>query len=194
MINNNSFYSESDLLKIGFKEVGENVLISRKCSFYGSEQISIGDNVRIDDFCILSGKIKLGNYIHVSAYVGMFGGNVGIEMHDFSTVSSRTSIYAISDDYSGEVLTNSMIPAKYRNVINGKVVIERHVIIGAGSVILPGVVLSEGSSFGAMSLIIKNSDPWSINVGIPAKRIKSRSKKLLSLEKRLKKEDTKNEK
>ena len=53
-----SFYSREELLDLGLKSVGENVRISRKVSIYGAEQISIGDNVRIDDFCILSGIIQ----------------------------------------------------------------------------------------------------------------------------------------
>ena len=52
----NSFYSKEELKEIGFKKYGENVLISRKTSIYNPEKIIIGNNVRIDDFCILSRK------------------------------------------------------------------------------------------------------------------------------------------
>lgn len=48
------FYSREQLEKIGFKSLGKNVLISDKSSIYSPENISIGNNVRIDDFCILS--------------------------------------------------------------------------------------------------------------------------------------------
>lgn len=57
-----SFFSKEELQLLNIK-VGNNVKISRKSSIYGYN-IEIGDNVRIDDFCILSGKIRLGNYIH----------------------------------------------------------------------------------------------------------------------------------
>lgn len=56
----NSFYTREELLSLGIKSVGENVYISRKSSFYGCSEISIGSNVRIDDFCILSGRVHLG--------------------------------------------------------------------------------------------------------------------------------------
>lgn len=179
-----SFLSENELVKIGFKNLGKNVLISKLSSIYQAEKIVIGNDVRIDDFCILSGNINLGNNIHIAAFSALFGGNIGIEMHDFSGLSSRVSVYAITDDYSGQFLTNPMVPLEYRNVISGKVIIKRHVIIGASSVVLPGVVLEEGSSFGSMSLINKSSLPWSVNVGIPAKFIKERNKDLLILEKK----------
>ena len=182
----NSFYTSAELKEIGFGKFGENVLISRKVSIYGAQNIIIGDNVRIDDFCILSGKIDIGNYIHIAAYTALYGGDEGIEIQDFANISSKISIYSISDDYSGETMTNPMVPNKYKNIQSEKVTIERHVIIGSGSIILPGVVLSEGSAFGAMTLINKSSEPWSINTGIPYKRMKERSKNLLYLEEEFK--------
>lgn len=177
-----SFYSESELAAIGLKSFGKNVMISKKASFYGAENIVIGSNTRIDDFCFLSGKIQIGNYVHISAYSSLIGGNQGITIEDFANISSRVSIYSISDDYSGETMTNPLIPDKYKNMQSAEVAIERHVIIGCGSVVLPGVVLREGSAFGAMSLINRSAEPWSIHAGIPAKKIKDRRKNLLELE------------
>lgn len=185
---NNSFYSEEELITLGFCEIGSNVLISKKASIYNASKISIGNNVRIDDFCILSGRIRLSSYIHIAAYSALYGGNYGIEIHDYSNISSKNSIYALSDDYSGASMTNPMIPDKYKKIYGEKVVIKKHVIIGSGCVILPGVVLEEGSSFGAMTLINKSSEPWTIYAGIPFKKIKDRSKQLLKLEEQFVKE------
>ena len=127
----NSFYTQEELDKIGFKTIGKNVLISRKVSIYSASQISIGNNVRIDDFCILSGRISIGNYIHIAAYSALYGGDYGIDIHDFSNISSKNSIYALSDDYSGATMTNPMIPDRYKKIYGEKVVIKKHVIIGS---------------------------------------------------------------
>jgi galactoside O-acetyltransferase len=178
----NSFYNEEELENLGLKSYGHKVLISRKASIYGVENISIGSNVRIDDFCILSGIIAIGDYVHIAAYSALYGGMEGIYLSDFSNISSRVSIYAISDDYSGESMTNPMIPDKYKKIQKGKVFIGKHAIIGSSSVILPGVVISDGSAFGAMSLINKSTDEWSINAGTPSRKIKERKKDLLLLE------------
>lgn len=184
----NSFLTYDELKELGLAEFGENVLISRKASIYGANQIKMGNNVRIDDFCILSGRLSIGNYIHIAAYTALYGGNKGIFIHDYANLSSRISVYSISDDYSGESMTNPMIPDKFKNIISEEVCIESHVIVGSGCVILPGAVLKEGSAFGAMTLINRTSEPWSINAGIPFKRIKERSKNLLNMEKDFKKE------
>ncbi len=175
-----SFYSEEELKNIGFSSIGENVLISRKCSIYSPEKIIIGNNVRIDDFCILSGSIKIGDYVHIAAYCGLFAGDAGIEIDSYSTTSSRCAIYAISDDYSGESLTNPTIPDEYKNCKSEKVSIGKHCIIGTGCTILPGVQIQEGVAVGSMSLINRSLSEWKICYGIPCKEMKDRSKNLLN--------------
>ena len=88
-----SFYTPEEVKKLGFRKVGSNVLISRKASIYGTEKMIIGDHVRIDDFCILSGHIEVGSYVHIAAYSALYGGEKGIFVSDFANISSRVSIY-----------------------------------------------------------------------------------------------------
>ncbi|WP_127837083.1 acyltransferase [Clostridium prolinivorans] len=178
----NSFYSKEELEDIGFKSVGQNVLISRKTSIYSPKHISIGNNVRIDDFCILSGKITIGNYVHIAAFCGFFGGEAGITMNDFSTISSRGSIYALTDDYSGEYMTNPMVSSEYTNVKQSPVTIGKHVVIGTNSTILPGVNIGDGCAFGASSLVIRDCKEWTIYTGIPVKELRPRKRDLLKYE------------
>ncbi len=178
----NSFLSEEEIKILGFSHVGQNVQISRLASLYGAGNMIIGDNVRIDDFCILSGRITIGNYIHIAAGCYLYGGEEGIELNDFVNLSSRIVIYAKSDDYSGMTLTNPTIPDKYKQVVEAKVVLQRHVLLGTGCVVLPGVTIEEGVSIGSLSLINKSLPAWKVCAGIPAKPIKDRKKDLLILE------------
>lgn len=178
-----SFMSREELEKLGLKSIGENVLISRNATIYGAENISIGSNVRIDDFCILSGKIEIGNYVHIAAYSAMYGSSAGICIDDFANISSRVCAYAVSDDFSGQTMTNPMISDKFKNVLQKQTYIGRHVIIGTGSTVLPGSVLEEGAVMGAMTLVKGTVPAWTVVVGIPARKIKDRSKELLELEK-----------
>jgi galactoside O-acetyltransferase len=180
-----SFLNEEELDKIGFKSLGESVLISKMARIYLPELISIGSNVRIDDFVILSGDITLESNIHIAPYSALIGGErgAGIVMKNYSGLSSRVTIYSISDDYSGEFMTNPTIPLNYTNVKKGKVVIQEYVIIGATSVILPGVEIGEGTAVGAMSMVIKSLPEWKICRGIPARPVMDRSKKIKELEK-----------
>jgi acetyltransferase-like isoleucine patch superfamily enzyme len=178
-----SYLSAEELKKIEFKYLGKNVLISDKCSIYNPEKIEICDNSRIDDFCVLSGKIKIGRNVHLAPFCLIAGGSEGVELDDFSGCAYHVQVFSQSDDYTGCSMTNPTIPEKYKNVLRKKVTIGKHVIIGASSIVLPGVEISEGCSVGAMSLITKNTEPWGVYFGIPAKRLKNRKKNLLELEK-----------
>ncbi|MFN8256696.1 MAG: acyltransferase [Bacteroidales bacterium] len=174
----NSFYSIEELKQLGLKSFGKNVLVSRKASIYSPGKIEMGDHVRIDDFCILSGEIKLGNYIHISAYSALFG-RYGIEMQDYSGISPHGLILSASDDFSGNYLINPMIPEEYTHVTGGKVLISKYVQIGSTCVVMPDLTIHEGSVIAAMSFVNGNVEPWSVYGGIPAKFIKNRSKELL---------------
>lgn len=176
--NKTSFYSEQELKKIGFKSLGRNVKISRFARFYEVEKISLGNNVRIDDFCILSGNIKIGSYVHIASYSALYGG-WGIEMHDFAGLSSRVTIYSVTDNYLGEALTGPCIPMKFRNIEKGKVELKKHSLVGASSVILPNTVLNEGTTIGSLSLVKGIIPEWSIFAGVPAKFKKKRKKEII---------------
>lgn len=175
-----SFLSIEELKEIGFKSIGSDVFISRKASIYGAANISIGDNVRIDDFCILSGHITIGSNIHISAYVALYGA-LGIELMDNTGISPRTTIYSALDDFSGDYLIGPIHPKEKTNVTGGKVLLEKFVQIGCNSVIFPNVTIGEGSVVGAMSLVKDSLSKWGIYAGIPVKLIKKRSSNLLNL-------------
>jgi galactoside O-acetyltransferase len=180
-----SFYSKEELLHLGFKAIGANVLISKKASFYGISRISIGNNVRIDDFCVLStgkGGIHIGNFVHISIFVSLIGeGRITLE--DYSGVSSKVSIYSSNDDYTGEFMSNPTVPSEFTGVVHADVKICKHVLIGSGSIILPGVTLKEGSVVSALSLVNKDCEEFYIYKGNPARKIIKRSRELLKLEK-----------
>ncbi|MBR2712100.1 MAG: acyltransferase [Bacilli bacterium] len=175
-----SFYSEEELKNLGLKGYGKNVRISRKASFYSIENILLGDNVRIDDFCILSGNITIGNNVHISAYCALYG-KYGIEFQDFSGCSSRTTIYSETDDFSGDYMIGAVLPEELTNVFGSKVVVSKFAQLGANTVVMPGVVVKEGAVTGAFTFVNKDLDEWTINCGIPCKVLKGRSKKLLEL-------------
>jgi len=179
--------SREILEKMGFASIGQNVNISARASFYNTANISIGNNVRIDDFCVLSagiGGIFLGDYIHIAVYSSLMGAGK-ITLLDFCNLSSRVSIYSSNDDYSGAKMTNPTVPSLFSGVTHADVTLEKHVIVGTGSVILPGVTLHEGVAVGALSLVNKNCKAFGIYAGTPAKLIGNRTRDLLDIEKEL---------
>lgn len=177
-----AYLTRQQLEKLNFKHLGDNVKISEKAAIYDCESISIGDNSRIDDFCIVSGNVVIGRNTHITPMCLVAGGKPGIYMEDYCTLAYGVKIFSQSDDYSGYTLVNSTIPKKYKNEAMISVHLGKHVIIGSGSIVMPGCDIAEGCSIGAMSLVTKPTKPWGIYFGVPAKRMNSRSKKMLDLE------------
>ncbi|HBH7053685.1 TPA: acyltransferase [Morganella morganii] len=182
---NVGFFTEFELREFGFKSVGKNVLIAKNCTIIGLDNISIGDNVRIDGYTTIAasgGFLNIGSFIHIGAY-SLLSAGAGIIMEDFSGISQGVRIYSKTDDYTGNHLTNPTVDSTYTGIISGTVTLSRHSIIGSGTVVLPNVTIGEGSSVGALSLVTKSLAEWGVYFGSPAKKIKSRKKKILELEK-----------
>lgn len=178
------FFTQEELESFSFKSLGKNVLIKRNVGMFFIENISIGNNVRIDDFTIIVASredviLKSNTNIASHCYIA---GSDGFVMDEFSTLAPGVKIFSGSDDYSGEKLTGVTVPKEYVGGEHGKVHIGRHCIIGAGSIVLPSVNIEEGCAIGALSLVTKDLESWKIYAGIPVKKIKDRSKKLLELE------------
>lgn len=150
--------SASELVALGFRRVGSNVRVSRKSSFYNIKG-QIGDSVRIDDFCIFKGHVEIGSYVHVAAYCSVSGAYGEVTLRDFCTLSNRVSIFTGSDDYSADTLNNSQVPEEFTTIRKGAVVIGQAVLVGAHSVILPGVTLGDAASVGAMAVVAKSIGP-----------------------------------
>lgn len=87
---NNSWYSLQELLDLGIKldENPQNVFVSKDVRFHGIKNIQIGNNVRIDDFCVFTGNIKIGSFIHIGTSC-VFIGAKSIELYDKSIIKLK---------------------------------------------------------------------------------------------------------
>jgi len=172
--------SVEELNSLGIKRFGDNVKISRDAKILNPEQFECVDNVRIDAMAMITGKVSLGSYIHISPFCLLQGSGGGITMKNFTAFSGGVKLYTSNADYSrGGSLTNPTIPKELKRGENGPVVLEEHVLIGANSVILPNSVMHEGAIFGALCLIRGEYAGWNLYGGIPAKRIRDRPKETL---------------
>lgn len=178
-----NFYDTNSLRRFGVKKVGENVQVHASCELVGIEHMVFGDNVRVDPWVqITAGEagVEIGSHVHIGTS-SLLAGTYGIRMGHFSALSHGCKVYSATDDYLGEGLTNPTVPIEYRLVHAGIVVIARHGLIGSNAVILPGAVIREGTSIGALSLVGQGAylDPWSVYAGIPVRLIGKRRRDLM---------------
>jgi galactoside O-acetyltransferase len=175
-------YSEKELSDMGIR-FGDNVRIHKTVLFFG-ENVQMGSNVRIDCYSVITSDkpVIMGNNIHIGAGGHIFG-VTGVTIHDFCNLSSRCSIFTASDDYSQGYMTNPTVPDEFKLVTYAPVVLEKHVIVGCGSIIMPGVTLGMGAAVGALSFVNKDVPPFHIVGGTPIRTLGLRDKdRLMKME------------
>lgn len=167
------------------KSCGKNVIIGKTVRIRYPHLVTIGDNCIIDDFTYISTELIMEGYNHISAGCKIIGGpDSSFVMKPFSTLSPNVVISAGSDDYIGGIATPLVSKEFKGNVEYGQIIIGRHSVIGSGSVLLPNVIINEGASVGALSLVNISLEEWTLYAGIPVKKIRVRDKfKILELEK-----------
>lgn len=175
-----SYYTEEELLSAGFKKIGKNVKIHNRASLYGLENMEIGDHVRIDDFTVIiaTGSLIIGNYVSIPNFC-FLGAKNGIRLGNFVTFAPGVKIFSASDDYEGYRMTGVSVPAEMTGGNHAPVEIGDHVIIGSGSIVLPGCNLAAGCAVGALSLVKADLAEWGVYAGVPAVRIKDRKQNLM---------------
>jgi galactoside O-acetyltransferase len=164
------------LIEMGFKEIGSDCLVEESAIILGAPNISLGNRVRIDAFTIISttfGEVFIGNDVHISASVSIHGSG-GLTIGDGAAISGGSRIFTETDDFTGGYLSNPTIATKFRNVKSAKISISKHVLVGANSVVLPGVHIGEHASIGALTLVTESVAAYTVVSGVPARKIKDR--------------------
>lgn len=166
-----------------FASIGKNVTIDPRAVVLRPDLIAIGNNVRIDAFAVISATfpVFIGNHVHIAAGAKVISSGGMTVIEDFAGVSADAKIYTASDDYVGGSLTNPTVPSAYKDIDARAVTVGRHVIVGAGSVILPGVTLGFGSVVGALSLVKSDTNEGEVVAGTPARIIAQRDTHRLRL-------------
>jgi len=174
---NSHFLSREQLELQGFADMGEDVRIHPSCVIVGAERISIGSHVRIDPFCIItvSDRLSIGSRVHISGHAAILGQG-RIDIGDFAAISHGVKILSSTDHFSAGGIAGPMVPLEFRSVVSEPVTISRHVVVGANSVVLPGAMIGEGATIGALSLVKERIQPWTVNAGIPSRVIGQRDR------------------
>lgn len=160
-----------------FKKAGKNLKIFEYVKIVKPEVIEIGDYSEIDDFSFIYGGkgIIIGRYVHIARFVSIIGGGE-LYLGDYTVLADGVRILTGTDSYHGGSRMSTCLPIEQRNAIISFVRIEKDAFIGTNSIVHPGVIIGEGAIIGSNSLVLKDVEPWTINVGSPCKVIKKRPK------------------
>ena len=117
------YYTIEELLKIGFKNFLDKNFVSKKTSFY-SISGNMGSNNRIDDFCVIKGKITIGSKVHICSHTSLSGVGGKIEIKDLAGVGVNNIYYTSSDNMLfsayGPLVNENNASRKSGDIVIGK--------------------------------------------------------------------------
>lgn len=160
-----------------FKSIGRDVQIFEPVAIIKPEKISLNNNIIISEFAYINGGLGLyiGNHIHIAAHSSISGGGYCV-MEDFTGISAGSRLITGSAQFSGEGLTSPTLPEKYQAITRSFVILKKHSTLATNVIVHPGVIIGEGTIVASGSIVTKDTEPWSIYMGSPAKKIKERDK------------------
>jgi dTDP-4-amino-4,6-dideoxy-D-glucose acyltransferase len=158
--------------------IGSNVFISKTAEIRRPNLVSVGNNVAIDSGFYLTTAAQIGNYVHIGPYVSCIGGaEASITIGNFVGVAAGARFICLGDEQLGSGLVGPVVPEKYRDKkVGGEIVLSQFSSIGTNAIVFPGVFISEGSVVGAGSVVTKDTRPWTVYVGNPARPVRAREK------------------
>lgn len=157
---------------------GENVFIGHNTMFTAPEKVFLGDNVRIDPFCLITTSLITGKNIQICSHAVLGGGSQHqITLCDWSFIGYGSKLFCASEDYSG---VHGAVNDFWgdNKIYRGNIVFNKHSGIASDVIVMPGVQLPEGCNIGAKSFVYKSTDliEWSTFIGNPLKFYKTRVK------------------
>jgi len=168
---------------MNFKNIGSDVFIDERAFLKYPQLIEIGSHCAFDNGLHMTTKGQFGSYVHVGPYVSIIGGkNSLIIAKDFSTIAAGARLICLGEEHLGNGLVGPTIPEEYKDdMVGGKIVLNRFSNILTNAVNFPGVTIGEGAVVGAGAVLGMNAEPWSIYLGNPARKIKSRNKEKMRM-------------
>lgn len=160
-----------------YKKLGKEVQIYEYAKIIKKDVIEIGDHTIIDDFTFIYGgkKTIIGRYVHIASFVSIIGGGE-LFLEDYVAIAAGSRIITGTDTYKGGSRMSAALPLDQLNKDISFVRIQKDGFIGTNVVVHQGVTIGEGAIIGSNSLVLKDIEPWTINVGSPTRVIGKRPK------------------
>ncbi len=172
------FYTEG-VPKLTIRGKAENIIIGNNVRILGpidlrnreNGKIVFEDDVTVEHDCRFvaarEGLIKVGRGSVVTAYAIINGGGDVIIGEDV-VIGPRCSINA------NEHVIRKDVPILPRQFEHGDVVIEDQSWLAANVVVTMGITIHKGSVIAANAVVNRDTEPYSVNGGVPAKKISDR--------------------
>ena len=159
------------------KRLGLGVRIFPMVKIVKGEVVEVDDGSQIDDFTFINGGagVRIGKFNHIASFVSIIGGGEFVA-GDFVGIATGARLITGTHHYGDGKRICPLVPAEEQCVIRGKIVLEKDVFIGANAIIHPNITIGEGAIIGSGGIVLKDVEPWTINVGAPVRVVGTRPK------------------
>ena len=161
---------QTDISALRF--VGAGVLIYELAKIARPEVVEIGEGTQIDDFVFINGGngVRIGRFNHFASFVSVVGGGELIT-GDYVGIAAGARIVTGTHHYGEGRRISPLIPEEDQCVLRGTIILEDDVFVGTNAIIHPDLTIGEGAIIGSGGLVLKDVEPWTINVGVPTRVI-----------------------
>lgn len=156
------------------KSIGKDVILDPLISIKRPNLVSLGNRVAIDRGFYCTTALETGDYVHISPYVTCIGGQKGVfKIMGFNNIMAGARIICSSDRFDGTGLFGALIPEEYLGrQITAPVIMEPFSNIGTNAVVLPGTILRKGVLLTIGSVLMGDTEEWTVYKGNPAVPVK----------------------
>jgi acetyltransferase-like isoleucine patch superfamily enzyme len=188
-----------------FKKVGRGVVFGRNLTIRNAQNISLGDNVIVDDDCVLDARgagpqgVVIGDRVIINRGVSIQAKIGPIHIDDDTDIGMHCDIHSQGGVQIGRQVTIggstkisggifqidrsdkqaadelSFESREQQRTTTGPIVIGDKCLIGMGSMFLDGVEIGEGCIVGAGSVNIRSAPPYAVVAGVPARVLRMRN-------------------
>lgn len=155
-------------------------IISANSRIRLKDDFSIGDYSIVDDYCYFSTRVTIGKCSHIASNCTVAGGAKFLfALGDYCSVSSGVRIWCASNDFSEDLVVIKPAGVTFGDaMIEGDVALGNFGAVGSNAVIMPGNLIPEGVSIGALSFVPAHFKwtPWTVYAGVPIRPLKQRNK------------------
>lgn len=168
----------NDKIKKTFGYCGTNVFIGKNTIFTNPKNVFLGDNIRIDPFCLITTGLKIDSYAQICSHAVLGGGNKHtITLGKWNFIGYGSKLFCASEDYSGDFGPVNEFWGNNK-IFRGDIIFKDYSGIASDVMVLPNITLPEGCNIGAKSFVYSKVDlkEWAIFIGNPLKFHKNRNK------------------
>ena len=164
-------------MRYNFKNIGDSVFIYEPVAIMKPERIWLNSHIILSEFAYINGGegTYIGNHVHIAAHTSISGGGICV-MEDFTGISAGVRLITGSASFNGEGLTSPTLPCDLQAVKRSFVILKKHSTLATNVVVHPGVTIAEGTIVSRGSVVTKDTEPWSIYMGSPARKVRDREK------------------